>query len=75
MLASLALFDVAQQATLQVGKIRGLSLDVKPDTEPDPDVFCDHGNIIGVPFQTEDPVQAEYFATELAKLVQDVWRP
>src|SRR5438105_8170522 len=53
--------------TLQVGRIRSLGLDVKPDTEPDPEVSCDHGNIVGVPYQIEDPIQAEYFATELAK--------
>jgi hypothetical protein len=47
-------------ASLHVGRIRNLNLDVLPDS-------ADHANIVGVPRQAEDAAQAEWFASQLAK--------
>ena len=61
--------------TLQVGRVRGLGLEVIPDTEPDPNILCDHANITNLPFQNDNPERAEVLATALVGLVEQVWRP
>ena len=59
--------------TLEVGAVRGVGLDVVPDIVPGPDVPCDHANIVGLPFQSEDPARAEFLATKLVGIVREVW--
>jgi hypothetical protein len=78
--------------TLGVGDIRAFrdpdlveNLDVKPDEHPDPDFYCDHGYITGVPMllrQAEghdaevakaSKVLCEGIATKLKDLVLDTW--
>jgi len=47
-------------ASLHVGRVRTLDLDVVPDDRP-------HALITGLPAKDEDPLKAEYLAGELAK--------
>ncbi len=63
--------------TLQVGSVRmlGEGLDVVLDAIPDDASSCNHANIIGVPFTSQDPGRAEYIATHLVKLIKETWRP
>ena len=61
--------------TLHVSDIRSLGLDARPDDVHDPKLLCDHGNIIGVPYQADDEARAEFLATALVEKVSEVWRP
>jgi hypothetical protein len=54
-------------ATLHVGKVRTLHLDVVPD-EPT------HANIVGLPYKEDNPTEAERFASLLAKQARIVDR-
>jgi hypothetical protein len=55
-------------ASLDVGRIREIGLDVVPDS-------ASHGNIIGLSYREDDPVTAERLARLLAKQSRIVWRP
>jgi len=55
-------------ASLHVGRIRDLGLDVIPD-EPR------HANIVGLPHREHDPAEAERFARQLQKQARLVWIP
>jgi hypothetical protein len=61
-------------ALLQVGDIRGLGFDVRPDEEHLPEHVCDHGFITGLPFKERERLLAESIATQLKNIVRDVWR-
>lgn len=52
-------------ASLEVGGIRVLGLDVVPDDVP-------HATLAGLPRQEEDPAKAEHLAAQLAKLARIV---
>ncbi|MDQ2809851.1 MAG: hypothetical protein M3Z04_23480 [Chloroflexota bacterium] len=58
-------------ATLHVGWIRDLGLDVLPDAL---DNNPAHAKIVGLPSQDEDLAQAQFFATELARQSRVIWR-
>lgn len=53
-------------ASLQVGPIRDINLDVIPDT-------VDHANIIGMPLVSEDKARADYYADLLAEQSHLLW--
>jgi hypothetical protein len=54
--------------SLHVGKIRTLGLDVIPD-------FIHHANInTSIPFQNEDPFEAENYATKLLSVSRFAWK-
>ena len=53
-------------ATLHVGRIRDIALDVEQDTPK-------HANITGVPYKEDDLVQAERLAGLLAKQARLAW--
>ena len=55
-------------ASLQVGYIRDIGLDVVPDSPT-------HANIIGLPYNEDDRDGAEKFAGLLAKRSRIVWTP
>lgn len=55
-------------ASLHVGRIQGLGLDVIPD-EPH------HANIIGLPHKEDDKAEAEHFARQLQEQARLVWAP
>ncbi|MBE9227321.1 hypothetical protein IQ264_17990 [Phormidium sp. LEGE 05292] len=55
-------------ASLQVGRIRELDLDVVPDS-------TSHANIVGLPNMQENPATARRLADLLARQSQIVWRP
>ncbi len=55
-------------ASLNVGRIRDLGLDVMPDSPS-------HANITGVPYREDDPAMAERLAGLLAKQSRIQWRP
>lgn len=55
-----ALRDCFGVASLHVGRVRELGLDVMVDESP-------HANIIGLPRSTEDQAKAEWFASQLAR--------
>lgn len=55
-------------ASLQVGHIRDIGLDVVPDA-------LTHANIVGLPYREDDPDRAERFAGLLAKRSHIVWTP
>ena len=60
--------------TLQVGQIRGLGLDVIPDTEPSDEYPCDHALIIGLPPRDTDQniYIAESLANKLTSICEDL---
>jgi hypothetical protein len=47
-------------ASLHVGRVRDLGLDVVPDEET-------HANVIGLPYAADDAAKAEFLASQLAK--------
>ena len=53
-------------ASLNVGRVRGLGLDVVPD-EPH------HANITGLPHQADNPAEAERLANQLRRQARLVW--
>jgi hypothetical protein len=55
-------------ASLQVGSIRQLGLDVIPDSPS-------HANIIGLPYREDDSAKAERLADLLAQISLIVWIP
>ena len=55
-------------ASLNVGEIRELGLDVVQDS-------LSHGNIVGLPYSGDDPQNAEKIARKLANQSRIVWRP
>jgi hypothetical protein len=55
-----SLRDCFGVASLHVGRIRGLGLDVEVDSPP-------HANIVGVPREMEDVERMEWLASQLAK--------
>jgi hypothetical protein len=55
-------------ASLQVGKIRELALDVIPDS-------ISHAQIVGLPYVTDDRDRAERLADLLAERSQIIWKP
>jgi hypothetical protein len=55
-------------AGLEVGRVREIGLDVEQDSP-------NHANIVGVPHQEDDLVEAERLAGLLAKRSQIVWKP
>jgi len=55
-------------ASLHVGRIRDLGLDVVPD-----DVT--HANVTGLLRSDDNPAEAEHFASQLAKQARLVWQP
>lgn len=59
---------------LTIGQVRSLGLGVRPDTQPDPTVPCDHANIVGLPhYEAEDATEAEFLGSLLANLATLVW--
>ncbi len=54
-------------ASLEVGSIRELGLDVVPDSPS-------HAQIVGLPYPEDDPDRAERFADLLANLSRIVWQ-
>lgn len=54
--------------SLHVGRIRDIALDVQQDS-------YDHANIVGIPYQQENPVEAERMAGLLAKQSRIQWLP
>ncbi|NEU76532.1 hypothetical protein PI95_029470 [Hassallia byssoidea VB512170] len=55
-------------ASLDVGRVRELGLDVVPDSPS-------HANIIGLPYREDDPATTERLARLLAKQSRIVWQP
>ena len=55
-------------ASLEVGRIREIGLDVKQDT-------VNHANIVGLPYREDDLAAAEHLAGLLAKRSHIVWKP
>jgi hypothetical protein len=55
-------------ASLHVGRVRNLGLDVIPDK-------VDHANIVGLPHPEDDPAEAERFASKLRRQARLVWQP
>ena len=53
-------------ASLHVGRVRNLGLDVIPD-EPN------HANVTGLPHPADNPAEAERFARELRRQARPVW--
>jgi hypothetical protein len=54
--------------SLHTGRIRDITLDIQQDS-------YDHANIVGVPYQHENPVEAERLAGLLAKQSRIQWLP
>ena len=55
-------------ASLHVGRVRNLGLDVKPDEGT-------HACIVGLPNSQDDPANAERLAVELAKIARYIANP
>lgn len=55
-------------ASLHVGRVRDLGLDVVPDSPS-------HANIIGLPYREDDPALAERLAGLLARQSRLQWQP
>lgn len=55
-------------ASLHVGRVRDIGLDVKQDS-------IDHANIIGVPSSADHPKEIEHIARLLAKQSRIQWLP
>ncbi len=60
--------------SLLVGAIRevGDGIDVRPDLDPSIHI-CDHANIIGLPYQSQDKDTAEYLAGLLSEAARIDW--
>lgn len=54
-------------ATLHIGRIRNLGLDVKPDSDQADDVRLPHAEIAGLPHKKDNPAEAERFARQLQR--------
>jgi len=55
-------------ASLHVGRVRNLGLDVIPDE-------AHHANIVGLPHPAEKPAEAEHLALQLQRQARLAWPP